>query len=216
MNTSNTCRLWISMSTGAYRAERMTSSKKLAATPMTPPPPRRMRLDSSARIRPSIFGISSTIMLNQNNAIISSTSNRGQDGKQLKVVVEILGADQVRLHRERKADAEHHQPQRRGQVAHDADAQMQPAGEAQARGADDLHVLQIALSPAPVADGDVDERGRGFFPGAAAVGGHAHLPAAAAHQRRLDEVVRQHEAAEGLAARERAAGRSSARTRRRG
>ena len=101
--------------------------------PMTPPPPRRMRRDSSARIRPSIFGISSTTMLNQNSAIISSTSNRGQVGKQLEIVIEIFGPDQVRLHRERKADAEHHQPQRRGQIAHDADAQVHAAGEAQAR-----------------------------------------------------------------------------------
>ncbi len=80
MNTSKTCRLWISMSIGAYSADRMTSNKKLAATPMTPPPPRRMRLDSRARSRPSIFGINSTTMLNQNRAIISSTLNRGQVG----------------------------------------------------------------------------------------------------------------------------------------
>ena len=66
--------------------------------------------------------------------------------------------------------------------------------------ADDFHVLQVALRPAAVANGDVDQRGRRFFPGAAAVGGHAHLPAAAAHQRGFDEIMRQHEAAEGLAA----------------
>ncbi len=81
MNTSKTCRHWISISIGAYRAESTTSSRKLAPTPMTPPPPRRMRRDSKARIRPSIFGINSTTMLNQNSAIISSTSNRGQVGK---------------------------------------------------------------------------------------------------------------------------------------
>ena len=66
--------------------------------------------------------------------------------------------------------------------------------------ADDFHVLQIALRPAAIAHGDVDQRGRRFLPGAAAVGGHAHLPAAAAHQRGLDEIMRQHVAAEGLAA----------------
>ena len=36
--------------------------------------------DSSARISPSIFGTSSTTMLNQNSAIMSSTLNRGQVG----------------------------------------------------------------------------------------------------------------------------------------
>ena len=52
--------------------------------PMTPPPPRRMRLDVSACTRPTIFGISSTTMLNQNSVIISSTSNRGQVGNSWK------------------------------------------------------------------------------------------------------------------------------------
>ena len=58
----------------------MASSRKLAVIPMTPPAPRRMRRDSRARIRPSILGISSTTMLNQNSAIMSATSNRGQVG----------------------------------------------------------------------------------------------------------------------------------------
>ena len=42
--------------------------------------------------------------------------------------------------------------------------------------------------------------GRRLLPRAAAVGGHAHLPPGAAHERRLDEVVRQDVAAERLAA----------------
>src|SRR6266436_2549821 len=79
---------------------------------------------------------------------------------------------------------------------------MNSADETEARGADDFHVLQITLSPAPVANRDVDQRWRGLFPGAAAVRGHAHLPAAAPHQRGLDEIMRKDEAAERLAARE--------------
>src|ERR1700688_3117681 len=79
---------------------------------------------------------------------------------------------------------------------------MHAADETQAGGADDFHVLEVALSPAPVANCDIDQRWRGFFPGAAAVGGHAHLPAAAAHQGGLDEIMRKDEAAERLAARE--------------
>ena len=77
---------------------------------------------------------------------------------------------------------------------------MQAADEPQARAADDLHVLQIALGPSAVANGDVDQRGRRFLPGAPAIGGHAHLPAPAAHQCGLDEIMRQHKAAEWLAA----------------
>ena len=42
--------------------------------------------------------------------------------------------------------------------------------------------------------------GGDLLPGPTAVGGHAHLPSGPAHQCRLDEVVRQHVAAEGLAA----------------
>ena len=120
--------------------------------------------------------------------------------KQLEIVIEIFGSNQVRLHGEREADADHQQPQGRGQIAHDADAEMHAAGEGQARGADDFHVLQIALCPAAVANGDVDQRRRRLFPGTDAVGGHAHLPSGAPHERRLDEVVREHVAAERLAA----------------
>src|SRR5882672_9474348 len=79
---------------------------------------------------------------------------------------------------------------------------MHPADETEARGADDFHVLQVALSPAPVANRDVDQRWRGFLPGAAAVRGHAHLPADAPHQSGLDEIMREDETAERLAARE--------------
>ena len=66
----------------------------------------------------------------------------------------------------------------------------------------DTSPVTAAVSPAPVANGDVDQRWRGFFPGAAAVRGHAHLPAGATHQCGLDEIMRQDEAAERLAARE--------------
>ena len=68
------------MSMGAYNADKMVSSRKLAVTPMTPPAPRRMRFVNSARMSPSIFGINSTSMLNQNSAIMSATSNRGHVG----------------------------------------------------------------------------------------------------------------------------------------
>ena len=72
------------MSIGAYKAESTTSSRKLAVVPMTPPAPRRMRLDSKARTRPTILGISSTTMLNQNKSIINAVSNLGQVGNNWK------------------------------------------------------------------------------------------------------------------------------------
>ena len=66
--------------------------------------------------------------------------------------------------------------------------------------ADDLHVLQIALCPTAIANGHIDQCGGRLFPGAAAIGGHAHFPAAAAHERGFDEIMGQHESAEGFAA----------------
>ena len=142
----------------------MTSSTKLAVMPMTPPPPRRSRRDGKARTRPDH-------LRNQQHDHAEPEQRHHQldveprpGRKQLEIVVEIFRPDQVRLHGEREADAEHQQPQRRGQVAHDADAEMHAAGEAQARGADDFHVLQVALSPAAVANGDVDERRAGILP----------------------------------------------------
>ena len=74
----------MSINMGAYRADKMTSRKKLAVTPMTPPLLRRIGRDSWARTRPSIFGIKRTIMLNQNSVIISSTSKRGHVGNSWK------------------------------------------------------------------------------------------------------------------------------------
>ncbi len=202
MNTSNTCRQWINMSTGAYRAESTASSRTLAPTPMTPPPaaadaPRQQGADQAQHLRNQQHHHAEPEQGHHEPDIESRPG-----GEELKIVIEVLGADQVRLYGEREADAEHHQPERRGQIAHNADPEVHPAGEAQAGRPDDFQVLQISLGPAAVANRDVDERRRRLFPGSAAVGGHAHLPAAAAHQRGLDEVMRQHEAAEGLAAAE--------------
>ena len=59
-------------------------------------------------------------MLNQNRDIISSHVEPRPGREQLEIAAEVLGSYQVRLHREREADAQHQEPQRRGQVAHDA------------------------------------------------------------------------------------------------
>ena len=57
-------------------------------------------------------------------------------------------------------------------------------------------VLEIALAPAPVARRDVDERGRALLVAAREVVQHVDRPAGAPHQRRLDEIVAEHVAAE--------------------
>ena len=57
-------------------------------------------------------------------------------------------------------------------------------------------VLQVALAPAPVARRDVDERGRALLVAAREVVQHVDRVAGAPHQRRLDEIVAEHVAAE--------------------
>src|SRR5580692_1114143 len=55
--------------------------------------------------------------------------------EQLKIVAEIFRTDEARLNREREADADHQQPHRRGQITHDAHAQVHAADESQTRAA---------------------------------------------------------------------------------
>ena len=62
-------------------------------------------------------------------------------------------------------------------------------GQVKPRGADHARVLQVALAPAPVAGGEIDQRGRALLVAAAELGQHVDGPAGAPHQRRLDEIV---------------------------
>ena len=66
---------------------------------------------------------------------------------------------------------------------------MHPAHGLQPLGGNDATVLQITLTPAAVACGEVDEARRDLFIGALELGDHADAPAGAAHQRGLDEIV---------------------------
>ena len=66
---------------------------------------------------------------------------------------------------------------------------------------DEPEVLQIALTPAPIPLGIVDEGRRDLLVAAAQLRSEPGLPARAAQQPRLDEVVAQDLAAEGLLAR---------------
>ena len=61
-------------------------------------------------------------------------------------------------------------------------------------------MLEVALAPAAVAHGQVHQRGRALLIAAFQAGHHVDGPAAAAHQRGLDEVVAHDMAAEGFAA----------------
>ncbi len=58
-------------------------------------------------------------------------------------------------------------------------------------------MLKIALAPAPVAHGEVDQARRNFLVGALQLGRHAHPPARAAQQRGFDEIVAEDLPAEG-------------------
>jgi len=71
-----------------------------------------MRFESSARISPRVFGISSTIMLNQNSATMSSTSSAGQVGNSWKSWLKYSGRIRRDCTASAKADSEHDQPQR--------------------------------------------------------------------------------------------------------
>ena len=214
MTISITWRHWISMRMGAYSADRITSKRTLAADADHPAGAAsnaraKQRPQKSDRLRNQQDGHAEPEQIHHHLRVESRPGR-----EQLEVLGEILGADQVRLQREREAYGQQDEPQRRGQVAHDADRQMHAAREAQAGRADHLRVLQVALRPAPIADREVEQRRRGLLPRAAERRRHAHLPAAraaAAPLRRNRATVI--DAAERLASRELSAGRSSARTR---
>ena len=101
--------------------------------------------------------------------------------------------------RDGNADQHQHGPHRRGKVMADADHHVHPADPVQARRGHHLGVLQVALAPASVADQQVGQGRRTLLVAALHVRHHVRGPAATPHQRRLDEIVAQHMAAERLA-----------------
>ena len=113
-----------------------------------------------------------------------------------ELAAEIFRPDVGRLQHEGDADDELEEPERRGEIRHDAGREVLPRRELQAARADDPAVLQVALAPAPVARRDVDERGRALLVAAREVVQHVDRVAGAPHQRRLDEIVAEHVAAE--------------------
>ena len=69
-------------------------------------------------------------------------------------------------------------PERCGDVGADAGEQMHAADPMQAARGEDGHVLQIALAPAAVADGEVGQRRRAFLVAAGQTRYHVDGPAA--------------------------------------
>jgi hypothetical protein len=96
--------------------------------------------------------------------------------------------------------AEHHErePRRRRQVGEGAEQHVDAAHGHEAVHARDAQVLQVTLAPAVVArDVLVQRRGQLFVAAALEIVRDAHLPARAAEQGCLDEVVAEHVTAEG-------------------
>ena len=104
---------------------------------------------------------------------------------------------EARFERRADADQDEAEPQRRGEISHDASQQMQAAEWMETARADHAQVLQIALTPAPIAHRVIDQRGRRFFEAALVVGQQIHPPTGAPHERGLDEIVAQNETSEG-------------------
>ena len=120
--------------------------------------------------------------------------------EQRPAVEEVVGRHQVGVQRQRHAGEQEQQPERRGEVGHHPHEQVQPAQRVQAGGAEQAGVLQVALAPAAVAGGELDQVRRRVLVAAGEVVGHPHRPAAAAQEGGLDEVVAEDQPAErGLA-----------------
>ena len=96
-----------------------------------------------------------------------SGSKRGQVGKSVNSLREIFRPDVGRLQHERDADHELQQPERRGEIGHDAGGEMLARRRASGpRAPMTRDMLQVALAPAPVAHREVDQRGRALLVGA--------------------------------------------------
>ena len=113
--------------------------------------------------------------------------HRGAGGK----IREIAVFD--RLHRrERDHDGEG----RHAEEHQDRPDELEAAHESQARNVEQLQILQIALAPAQIAPREFENGRRVFLPASVFLRQHADLVAGAAHQGRLDLVVRHHRPAE--------------------
>ena len=86
---------------------------------------------------------------------IDDRQHRQADG-----VGEVLRPHELHLQRKGQPGADQQQPEQRGDVGHDAVEEVEAADPVEAARADDAGVLQVALAPAAVARGEVDQRCR--------------------------------------------------------
>ena len=98
---------------GAYSAEIIVSSAVLAVTPRKPPQPLRIFGVNSVRTNPSTFGVNSTSIVKMKEFDHALGVELRPVGKELERRTEILGTNQRRLQRQRKAYHQQYQPQGR-------------------------------------------------------------------------------------------------------
>ncbi len=96
--------------------------------------------------------------------------------KQRKAFREILGPHELRLQRDQDAEHQKHEPERRRQIGADPGQEVQPRHPVQAARRQNCRMLQIALAPAPVADGEVQQRRWAFLVAAAERRRHVDSP----------------------------------------
>ncbi len=90
-----------------------------------------------------------------------------------------------------RADEHEQQPDGRTEIAHDAHEQVKAVDGVKSARKQQPAMLEIALTPAPVALGVVNERGRPLLEAALEIVSQPHLPAGFAHERGLHEIVAQ-------------------------
>ncbi len=184
------------MATGAISPPSTVSISTPSSARIAPPQPRRSEPSVSSTSQASSLGASSTAIVAMNTNFASTGSTCGQLGNSSLLAPKYSGRTKRDCSEISTPREQEEQPERRGDVAADPHQQMQAADPVQAARRQHARMLQIALAPAPVAHREVGERGRALLVAAGKRGHHVDRPAAAPHQRRLDEIMAQDVAAE--------------------
>ena len=184
---------------GASSAESTISKSVETKSISTPPAPRRVSFCSDGDEEAEEFRCEQNGHRQRKERERALRVEARPDREDAEFRGEIFRPEIARLEDEHDADEELQQPERRGQIAEDAGQEMLAARPMEAFAEQDAAVLQIALAPTPVADGEIDQRRRAFLIGAADRRKHVDRVAGAAHQGGLDEVVAQDVAAPGRA-----------------
>ena len=89
------------------------------------------------------------------------------------------------------AQDQHQHPQRRRQIAHNSQDEMQAADRVQPPRKQQADVLHVALAPAPITGRVADQRRRHLLVTAAQFGGQINFPSGSAHEGRFHKIVAQ-------------------------